>query len=116
MTRAAALLIALLLVLAAVPARAQQSAATPLPALLQPARYAAQPADLRAAAIGPIARSTLTGMGIGCVITGALTAAISAETAGQHVSNGILGCFFGSIAGGTFGLTFGIARELVRPR
>jgi hypothetical protein len=120
MIRTFALLLALVLAFAPAPARAQDSArtmegATPLPAVLQPDAPAPRAAGIAERRPDPI-RAAAIGMGVGCVIFGALGATQEAETSDIRVTNTLMGCAFGTFVGGVFGFTFAGLKGILQPR
>jgi hypothetical protein len=114
--RTATPLLALLL-LAAVPARAQESAhlaasAAPLPALLQPS---AAPARAVSDPVVHMVRGAGIGAAVGCLVVGVVAASVDVdpEPNAPHVNAGLFGCFIGGIAGGVAGFTLTGARLLL---
>jgi hypothetical protein len=109
----------LALAFAAAPAHAQDSArmlegATPLPVLLQPDVPAARAAGIAERRPDPI-RAAAIGMGVGCVIFGAIGATQEAETSDIRVTNTLMGCAFGTFVGGVFGFTFAGLKGIFEP-
>ena len=121
MIRTFALLLALL-VLAAAPARAQQSAsfapaATPLPALLQPAPRT----EPRAAADEPVihmVRGAAVGAGMGCLVVGILAALVDTDPeppSSPQLKPGLYGCAVGALGGGVLGGSLALISHVIRP-
>jgi hypothetical protein len=113
-----AILLALALLFAAVPARAQEAArfapaATALPAALQPE---APRSSLQPGIRGPLREGILIGAGVGCLVFAAVGLTVDNNVYGGPLENAAIGCVFGAAVGGAIGFVYAAGREVLRPR
>lgn len=107
------------LLIAAVPAQAQQPAAatplpTPLPALLQPGAGAPGHAGLQGQPLSEPVRGAIFGMVLGCALFGGFAATEERAEGSSVVTDTVAGCGYGIIVGGAFGYAFAAIKQALR--